>query len=269
MKLKEKVAIVTGGARGIGEGIARCLADEGARVALIDMDGATAESTAASLGAEAMGLGADASEESEISEATKRVVERFGALDILVNNAGGSRSASMTAIGMPFTRIDQPAWDEQQATNLRTTFAATKAAIPYLEKAGEGSIVNISSIAGLMPTTFIPAYAAAKAGVLSLTKSLALELASRNIRVNAICPGLVWTRIWDMLASTMKMGLERYAEMEPRDIFLDQVRRSVPLKREQTCEDMGKLTVFLCSRDAINITGQFISVDGGMTLRMG
>lgn len=267
MKLEEKVAIVTGGARGIGEGIARCLAAEGARLALIDLDGKDAEATAATFDVEAMGLEADVSSEEEMKAVTQRVIERFGRLDILINNAGGGRDANSTGIGGPFTRIDQGAWDEQLATNLRTTFAATKPAIPHLQQRKEGSIVNIASVAGLVPMVFLPPYAAAKAGVISLTRTLALELASNNIRVNVICPGLIWTRVWELLASVLKERVKNYAELELREIFLEEVKRSVPLRREQTTEDIGKLATFLCSPDAKNITGQIISVDGGITLR--
>ncbi|MGH7819348.1 MAG: SDR family NAD(P)-dependent oxidoreductase, partial [Candidatus Binatia bacterium] len=213
---------------------------------------------------------ADVSEERAIDRLTTEVVERFGGLDILVNNAGGGRGTdSLGGFGNPFTRITQEAWDEQLATNLRTTFAATKAAIPHLERRGGGVIVNIASIAGLVPAVPIPAYGAAKAGVISLTRSLALELAPKDIRVNAICPGFLWTRAWEMLATLMKTGVPEYANLEPRDIFLEQVRRGVPLGREQTPEDIGRLTVFLASDDGRNITGQAISVDGGITLRTG
>jgi len=269
MRLTDKVAIVTGGARGIGAGIARCLAAEGARLALLDIDAADAQATATTLGRDAIGLGADVSDEAQVREATAQVVARLGGVDILINNAGGGGQHSMSAIGNPFTRIDQSGWDDQLATNLRTTFAASKAAIPHLQQRGGGAIVNIASIAGLIPAVAIPAYGAAKAGVISLTKSLALELAASNIRVNAICPGFLWTRAWEMLAMLMKMGVPQYADMAPRDIFLDQVKRGVPLGREQTPDDIGKLAVFLCSADGENITGQAISVDGGITLRVG
>jgi NAD(P)-dependent dehydrogenase (short-subunit alcohol dehydrogenase family) len=269
MRLQDKVAIVTGGARGIGAGIARCLAAEGARLALIDLDGADAQTTAATLGVEAIGIGADVSDEAQSGTATEQVIDRFGGLDILVNNAGGGGPRALTAIGDPFTRIDQTGWDDQLATNLRTTFAATKAAIPYLQQRGGGAIVNIASIAGLLPAVAIPAYGAAKAGVISLTRSLALELAKDNIRVNAICPGFLWTRAWEMLATLMKMSAPQYADMEPRDIFVEQVKRRVPLGREQTPEDIGRLAVFLSCTDGENITGQAISVDGGITLRVG
>ena len=267
MRLKNKVGIVTGGARGIGAGIARCLAAEGARVGIIDLDGPEAEATAATLGVEAVGLGEDVSLQAGALAATEKIVSRFGRLDILVNNAGGGGPNSMTSVGNPFTNIDQAGWDDSLATNLRTTFAATSAAIPHLQKAGSGSIVNIASIAGLIPSVAIPAYGAAKAGVISLTHSLALELAAHNIRVNAICPGFLWTRAWEMMSAGLKMMVARYSDMELRDIFLDVVKQVTPLGREQTPEDIGALTVFLSSDDAMNITGQVISVDGGTTLK--
>ncbi|MBI4514497.1 MAG: glucose 1-dehydrogenase [Deltaproteobacteria bacterium] len=269
MRLKGKVAIVTGGARGIGAGIARCLAAEGAQLGLVDIDGAEAEATAAVLGGGACALAADVSQEVDAERAVAQVVAQFGGLDIVVNNAGGGGLNSATAIGNPFTRIDQAGWDDQVATNLRTVFATTKAAIAHMQQRGGGAIVNIASIAGQIPAVAIPAYGAAKAGVISLTKSLALELAAHNIRVNAICPGFLWTRAWEMLAMMMKMSVPQYADMELRDIFLAQVKRAVPLGREQTPADIGKLTVFLCGADGENITGQAIAVDGGITLRVG
>ena len=118
-----------------------------------------------------------------------------------------------------------------------------------------------------MPSVQIPAYAAAKAGVISLTRSLALELAPADVRVNAICPGFLWTRAWEAMAAGMKLSVPAFADLDPRDIFLSVVKQGVPLGREQTPEDIGKLAAFLCSEDARNITGQWIAVDGGITLR--
>lgn len=267
MQLTNKVAIVTGGARGIGSGIARCLAAKGARIGIIDLDGPEAEATASGLGVKAVGLCADVSQESEAQAATEKIVEHFGRLDILVNNAGGGGPQAMTSLGNPFTNVDQAGWEDAMATNLRTTFAATKAAIPHLKQAGSASITNIASIAGLIPSVLIPAYGAAKAGVIALTRTLALELAPYNIRVNAVCPGFLWTRAWETMAAGLKMMAPEYSNMEPRDIFLDVVRRGTPLGREQTPEDIGKLVAFLSSQDAANITGQIISVDGGITLK--
>jgi NAD(P)-dependent dehydrogenase (short-subunit alcohol dehydrogenase family) len=271
MKLSGKVAIVTGGARGIGAGIARALAEEGARVALLDVDAVEAEKTAASFPVAGIGIAADVSTEAAAAEATEKVVARFGGLDVFVNNAGAGKGdpRDFGGLGNPFTNMTQEGWDAQIENNLRTTFAGTKAAIPHLEKRGGGSIINIASIAGLLASPALPAYAAAKAGVISLSRSLALELGPKNIRVNAICPGFLWTRAWEMLATLMKTAVPEYASLEPRDVFLDQVKRGVPLGREQTPEDIGKLAAFLASDDARNITGQAISVDGGITLKVG
>jgi NAD(P)-dependent dehydrogenase (short-subunit alcohol dehydrogenase family) len=267
MKLENKVAIVTGGARGIGAGIARCLAAEGARVGIVDLDTVEAGRTAAALGTKSVGIGADVAQENECKTATAEVVAQLGRLDILVNNAGGGGTNSATAIGNPFTNVDQTGWDDTLAVNLRTVFAATKAAVPHLQKAGRGSIVNIASIAGLIPAPLIPAYSAAKAGVIGLTRTLAAEMAQHDIRVNAICPGYLWTRAWEMLAAGIKMMNPKFAELKPRDIFLAVVKEGTLLGREQTPEDIGRLAAFLASDDAVNITGQIISVDGGATLK--
>jgi NAD(P)-dependent dehydrogenase (short-subunit alcohol dehydrogenase family) len=271
MKLEGKVAIVTGGARGIGAGIARSLAAEGARLALLDVDVDEAQKTASELGTDSIGVAADVSTEAAAIDATAKVVAHFGGLDVFVNNAGAGKGdpRDFGGLGNPFTNITQEGWDGQIENNLRTTFAGCKAAIPHLEKRGGGSIVNIASIAGLLATPALPAYGAAKAGVIALSRSLALELGPKNIRVNAICPGFLWTRAWEMLATLMKMGVPEYASLEPREIFLDQVKRGVPLGREQTPDDIGALTAFLCGDGARNITGQAISVDGGITLKVG
>ena len=274
MRLADRVAIVTGGAHGIGAAIARELAGEGAPVAIIDIDGPLAGETAASIGGRAIAVRADASDEAEMVRVIDDIAERFDGLDILVNNAGAGKGAAAAleneaAYGVRAEALSQREWDEQVAQNLRTTFVCSKAAIPHLKARGSGSIVNIASVAALVASPTLPAYAAAKAGVISLTKSLALELAPHDVRVNAICPGLLWTRAWEMLAKGIRDNVPAFAGRELRDIFLDIVRRSVPLGREQTPEDIGKLTVFLCSDDARNITGQWISVDGGITLRGG
>jgi len=270
MRLEGKVAIVTGGARGIGEGVARCLAAEGARVAVVDLDLSEAEKTAARLGGGAIALQTDMCEEGQVQELARAVAQTCGGIDIVVNNAGAGRGpldeSALDAVARPLM-MEQASWDEQLAQNLRTTFLGTKAMVPYLERRGGGSIVNVASIAGLMASPTLPAYAAAKAGVISFTWSSALDLAPSNIRVNAICPGFLWTRAWEGMATRMKRTVPEYASMEPRDIFLEIVKRGVPLGREQTPEDIGKLAVFLCSDDAQNITGQAISVDGGITLR--
>ncbi len=268
MRLENRVAIVTGGARGIGAGIGRCLAGDGARVALLDIDAEEAGCAAGELGGPHLGVGADVSDEGAALEAVDRVAQHYGRLDILVNNAGGGNRRAAKASG-PFTRVEQEGWDEQMALNLRTVFAPTKAAIPHLQRSGNASIVNVSSVAGLVASVPMPAYAAAKAGVNSLTRTLALELGPKDVRVNAICPGLLYTRAWKVLASNIQKSDPKLKDKEPYQVFLDIVKGQTPLGREQTPEDVGKLITFLCSDDARNITGQVIALDGGITLRSG
>ena len=272
MRLRGKIAIVTGGARGIGAGIARCLAADGAHVGIVDIDGAEAEKTAAELGRFAIGIAADVSDEGAIEAATARVVSELGGLDVFVNNAGAGTGVirpEEIPSGPGLENLPQASWDAQLANNLRTTFAGCKAAIPRLRARGGGTIVNIASIAALVPSPQLAAYGAAKAGVVHLTKSLALELGPSNIRVNAICPGFLWTRAWEGLAMMMKLTRPELRDLSPREIFLAAVKQAAPLGREQTPEDIGKLTCFLASDDAMNITGQEIKVDGGITLRTG
>ncbi len=156
-------------------------------------------------------------------------------------------------------------WDEQLRYNLRTTFASSNAAIPRL--ADGGSIVNIASIAALNGTPDLMAYGAAKAGVVHLTKSLALKLAPRRIRVNCICPGLLWTRAWELLTARMQANQPELSNVPQRQIFESVVADMTPLGGEQTPQDIGRLAVFYASDDARMITGQWVAVDGGITLR--
>jgi len=262
--LKDKVALVTGGARGIGAAIALALSAQGARVALLDLDGAEAEKTAAGLPMPAMALACDAADERQVIGAVRAVVEWLGALDILVNNAGLGRPVGASG------RVDDMSaaeWDAQLAQDLRSTFIVTKTAIPHLKARGGGAIVNIASITGLVGSATQPAQAAAKAGMISLTKSLALDYAPHDIRVNAICPGYIWTRPWERLTADLRRTTPEFAALSPRAIFEEVMKRRVPLGREQTVEDIGHLAAFLASDAARNITGQWIAVDGGITLR--
>jgi len=228
---------------------------------------------AAALPAPGIGLACDVAIEADAVKALRAVVDRFGALDIVVNNAGVGRGPSDPNVprAMPSSlgseAMSASLWDEYLSQNLRTTFVTTRAALGHLKARGSGAIVNIASIAGLVASPRLPAYAAAKAGVISLTKSLALEYAPHDIRVNAICPGFLWTRAWEGLADAIKLATPEYAALDARGVFLEVVKRGVPLGREQTPEDIGQLTAFLVSDAARNITGQWIAVDGGITLR--
>ena len=155
--------------------------------------------------------------EADLAAAIAQVVAKLGGLDIMVNNAGAGRGP-LDPTTMPAASRTKPyempaeSWDEQLAQNLRTTFLGTKAAIPHLAARGGGSIVNIASIAGISAAPTLPAYAAAKAGVISFTRSMALELAPRDIRVNAILPGFLWTRAWEGLATGMKLAVPQFKD---------------------------------------------------------
>jgi NAD(P)-dependent dehydrogenase (short-subunit alcohol dehydrogenase family) len=267
MGLDGKVVLVTGAGRGIGAGIAQCFAAQGARLAVTDLDETMAADSAATLPTRSLGLAADASSQEEMRACVDRVVDELGGLDVLVNNAGiGGLDLEPEALttGTDASGTTDEEWDDQLRFNLRTTFASSTAAIPSLRDGG--SIVNIASIAALSATPDLMAYGAAKAGVVHLTRSLATQLAPRKIRVNCICPGLLWTRAWELLARRMQATRPELAERSPREIFESVVASMTPLGGEQTPEDIGNLAVFYASDEARMITGQVVAVDGGITL---
>ncbi len=269
MSLIDKVVVVTGAGRpnGIGAGIARCFANEGAKVVITDLDGAPLDETAASIPGAVTGMVADAANQQSMAEAAKRVLALHGRIDVLINNAGiggpvlGFEEAALAESVLAMT---DEGWDAQLASNLRTTFSSAAALAPHISP--QGSIVNIASIAALGPTPQLPAYGAAKAGVVHLTRTLAMELAPRRIRVNCICPGLLWTRAWEMLAARMKTRRAEFANMTERQIFEAMVAAQTPLGGEQTPEDIGNLAVFYASEKARMITGQVVAVDGGISI---
>lgn len=271
MSLENKVVIITGAGlpNGIGAGIARCFAAEKAKVVVTDLDESLVVDVAGSLNTEAMGLVADAASQTAMAEAVEKVIDKYGGLDILVNNAGvGSPTLSefseTGAEEAAFLGMSDKAWDSQLMYNLRTAFSSSSAASVKMNDGG--SIINIASIAALGPATGLPAYGAAKAGVVHLTKTHAIQLAPRRIRVNCICPGLLFTRAWEMLASQMKERQPEFANMTIRQVFETVVSRSTPLGGEQTPEDIGNLAVFYASDGARMITGQVVAVDGGISL---
>ncbi|HLZ69874.1 MAG TPA: SDR family NAD(P)-dependent oxidoreductase [Dehalococcoidia bacterium] len=264
MKLDGKVAIVTGGGRGIGRGIVQCLADEGAAIVIPDIDMAHAEQAAAELqaqGRRALALRMDVRRQAEADAMARRALEEFGAIDILVNNAGVATKRR----GLPFTNLLEEDWDWCYEVNVKGVFIVSKAVAPAMKERRSGKIVNIASIAGRQGVESIPHYAVSKAGVISFTQALAKELGRYNINVNAICPGLLWTPMWEQLESVFK-GSEDPEVVRRREVFERTIERGTPLGREQTPEDIGKLAAFLCSEDAKNITGQAINVDGGQML---
>jgi len=264
VKLEGKVAIVTGGGRGIGRGIVQCLADEGADIAIPDLDMEHAEAAVEALqaqGRRALAIRTDVRSNADASRLAGAVLEHFGRIDILVNNAGVVSQRR----GLPFTNLDDEDWDFCYEVNLKGVFIVSKAIVPAMKEREAGKIVNIASIAGRQGVESIPHYAASKAGVISFTQALAKELGPFNINVNAICPGLLWTPMWEKLEGIFR-GSGDAAVVRERQVFERAIARGTPLGREQTPEDIGKLAAFLCSEDARNITGQAINVDGGQLL---
>ena len=269
MSLENKVVIVTGAGfpNGIGAGIARCFANEKAEVIITDLKGAPIDETAAAMPGKVKGIIADASNQEVMCEAADRIIHEYGHIDVLVNNAGvGDPQLPVELAGgfLTSTMSDQ-IWDIQLISNLRTTFASSSAVILKMEDGG--SIINIASVAALGPSVTLPAYGAAKAGVVHLTKTLAVQLAPRRIRVNCICPGLLYTRAWEILTARIKENDPNLANVSQREIFEGIVARSTPLGGEQTPEDIGNLAVFLASEKARMITGAVIAVDGGSSVQ--
>jgi NAD(P)-dependent dehydrogenase (short-subunit alcohol dehydrogenase family) len=254
LPLAGEVAIVTGAGRGIGRAIAWSLAAAGARLALCSRT-ETAAAAAAELetaGHEAFGRPADVSDPPVFARFAAEAAERYGRVDILVNNAAVNHSGAV---------VDMPLglFDAIYATNVRGLFFAVQAVAPGMVARRHGRIVNIGSWVARTPVPLYTAYAASKAALVSLTRGLALELAAHDVTVNAVCPGNVWTDIWE----TSTAELLRLTGKTGREYFEETVATH-PLGREQTGEDIGAAVVFLCSDRARNVTGEALYVAGGM-----
>jgi 3-oxoacyl-[acyl-carrier protein] reductase len=249
MKLLEgKVVIVTGAARGIGEGIALKMAEHGATIAFTYVSEGSADKAKAveeklvALGVKAKAYRSNAGEFSDCESFVTDVVNEFGKVDVCVNNAGISKDNLLM-------RMTPESWDDVMNINLKSVFNMTKHIIRHMMKARNGSIINMSSVIGLMGNAGQGSYAASKAGIIGFTKSVAKELGSRNIRCNAIAPGFVET---DM-TSYLKEGEQA-----------DKYRAGIPLGRFGTADDIANVTLFLASDMSAYVTGQVISVDGGL-----
>ncbi|HVF81097.1 MAG TPA: 3-oxoacyl-[acyl-carrier-protein] reductase [Flavisolibacter sp.] len=249
MKLLEgKNIIVTGAARGIGEGIALKLAEHGASIAFSYVSESSAdkakalEEKLAALGVKAKAYRSNAGEFSECETFVTDVLKEFGSVDACVNNAGISKDNLLL-------RMTPESWDDVMTINLKSVFNMTKQVIKPMMKAKSGSIINMSSVIGLMGNAGQGSYAASKAGIIGFTKSVAKELGSRNIRCNAIAPGFVET---DM-TSYLKEGEQS-----------DKYKAGIPLGRFGTAEDIANVTLFLASEMSSYVTGQVLSVDGGL-----
>ena len=262
MDLNDRVAIVTGAARGIGRAIAQRLADYGASVTIADLRSEDVEVTAGEIGHGVDAAVADVTDEGSVSDLARSVVERDGRVDILVNNAGIIGAAGWERR----ERHNEQDWDEIYAVNVKGIVKATEAVAEYMKPRRFGKIINIASHAGRKGSAGNMPYTVSKSGVITLTQSYAMELAPFNINVNAICPGTLWTSMWDRIA-TRNINLDADLEgLTPREMFERAVAERIPLGREQTPEDIGNLAVFLASDLALNITGQAINVNGGVVM---
>ena len=247
MLLDGKIALVTGGSRGIGRAVAIELAKEGAAVAINYAGNKAAaeevQSIITQMGGKAMIIQADVSDEKSAMQMVEEVIAQLGGIDILVNNAGITRDGL-------FIRMKEEDWNAVINTNLTGIFNCTKVAAKYMMKKRSGRIINMSSVSGIMGNAGQTNYAAAKAGVIGFTKSLAREMASRGITVNAVAPGFIAT---DMTADKKKKAQEH-------------VLTSIPLGKMGKPEDIANAVLFLASDKASYITGQVIHVDGGMVM---
>ncbi|MER0438871.1 3-oxoacyl-[acyl-carrier-protein] reductase [Emticicia sp. W12TSBA100-4] len=245
--LQNKVALVTGASRGIGREIAKKFAEQGANVAFTYLSsiekGQALEAELAAYGIKAKGYRSDASDFAAAEQLVTDVVADFGTLDILVNNAGITRDTLLM-------RMSEEQWDEVLRVNLKSVFNLTKAATKPMMRAKSGSIINMTSVVGLMGNAGQANYSASKAGILGFTKSVAKELGSRNIRSNAIAPGFIET---EMTGELNEKALEDWL-------------KNIPLKRAGQGEDVANACVFLASDMSKYITGQTLQVDGGMLM---
>jgi meso-butanediol dehydrogenase / (S,S)-butanediol dehydrogenase / diacetyl reductase len=256
MELKGSVAIVTGGARGIGRGIAYELAAEGARIVIADLPGVSAErdETVGEIkkrGGEAVAVDCDVRDFAQAQAMVQQAIDAFGQVDVLVNNAGVIRIGPVVA----FAEDD---WDLIMDVNVKGTFLCSKAVIPHMTGRRSGKIVNVSSIAGKRGRPFASSYASSKWAVIGFTQSLAYELAPSNVNVNAICPGEVDTHMWQDVILPMAAAAASQSKQEAWEAML---KRDVPLARPQTPQDMGRAVVYLCRED--NITGVALNISGG------
>ena len=252
-RLDGRVAIITGGASGIGAAAARLFAAEGAAVAVLDRDGEGAARLVESLGdTPALALAADVTDRAAVEEATARAAATFGRLDVVYNNAG------VPAGFGPVSDLTAADWNLSFAVNVTGTLFCTQAALPHLRAAGGGSIVNQSSVAALVGIPGLAAYSAAKGAVVALTRTLAAELAPEGIRVNVICAGTVDTPMARPLLAVRGRG-------DP-ELGAKLTAERYPIGRIGTPEEIARAALFLASEESSFVTGAILTADGGMTM---
>ena len=266
MDVTSKIAVVTGGGRGIGRGIALALARNGADLVVADINSDDAGNVAAEvaeLGRESIASHLDVTSQDSVDRMVDEVLARFGRIDVLVNNAGIYAAPAFEERD----EANEDDWDMIYEVNVKGVVRVTGAVKPSMKERRYGKIINIASVAGRQGNPGNPPYNVSKTGVISYTQASALELAAFGINVNAICPGLLWTPMWERIAvRRSSIPVENPDGLSPRDLFDWTIQRDIPLKREQTPEDIGNLATFLASDYSRNITGQSINVDGGLRM---
>ena len=244
---EKEVVFVTGGSRGIGKAIALKYAENGYNVVINYVSDKTdvdeLEKEFKEKGAESLILKADVSKTEEVENVVKQAIENFGKIDVLVNNAGITRD-------MLLMRMKEEDFDKVIEINLKGTFLVTKAVTPYMMKKRNGRIINLSSVVGVTGNAGQCNYSASKAGIIGFTKSVAKELASRNIRANAVAPGFIATDMTSVLSEEVK----------------ENINAQIPMKRMGTAEEIANVVYFLGSKESSYITGQVINIDGGMVM---
>ena len=274
MRLKDKVAIVTGGGGGLGEGICLCYAKEGADVVVSDVNLELAEKVAAKVreqGRRALALKTDVRNAAEVDELVQKTIDEMGDVDILVCSHGVSGMTHREHDADEPTTLEgitEDDWDLTLDVNLKGVFLCNRAITPHFKQKKAGRIINVSSVGGRKGNPQLFAYSISKAGVIALSQAVALQLADYDINVNTICPGIIYTPMWQEGAKLLAKMDPRFKDldMDPKDVLDFVVQMSIPLKRMQKPEDIGATAVFLASDDSKEITGQAINVCGGMHL---
>ena len=262
MNLEGKIAIVTGGGRGLGRGISLVLAERGADVVVADIDTEGAQKTSeevVALGRKSMACTVDVTKRASAEQMTNAVLERFGRIDILVNNAG--------VVGKPgwyeHETLREEDWDFCYQVNVKGMVITSEVVAEHMKQRRSGKIVNIASVAGRQGRPAIAHYSASKAAAINWTQAHALMLAPYDINVNGVCPGILWTAMWEVVGLRYAFTNWPDEKLTAREAFDRSIKQRVPLGREQTPEDIGKAVAFFASDDAKNITGQVLNVDGG------
>lgn len=245
MRLKDKVAIVTGAAAGFGEGIARRFAQEGAKVVVADLNARGVAELATEIGNDAIAVTTDVSQRADIDHVVSAAISTFGRIDIVVNNAGFTHRKG------DLLEVDESTFDLVTAVNMKAIYYSTQAVVPIMRKQGNGTILNTASTAGMRPQPGLTWYNASKGWIITATKSMAAELASEHIRVNCLCP---------MAGDTAT--LERFMGANTPELR-EKLRASVPLGRLSTPADIANAALWLVSDEAAFVTGVALEVDGG------